>query len=669
MAVVFDKRQHANTEKKILNAALVGNPNCGKTTLFNALTGLHQKVANYPGVTVERKSGKLIDTAGTVYRLMDLPGLYSLTSRSLDEKIAADIILGKSEHEPALDVIIVAADATNLGRGLYLCSQVIETGLPTILVLNMMDVAHKEGIKIDIDLLVETLNIPVIPAVAKNDIGIAELRDALVQLAKKEIKPGRPLIPIHETTANDVLTPLARSINENNSESDKPQEQLAIQARYAAIDKIVNLIISYPASTKSSLNDKIDRFLTHRFLGPVIMFVVLSAIFQTVYSWSELPMIWIENMITGLGELVRQNMAVGMLRDLLVDGVIAGVGAVLVFLPQIMLLFLFVSVLEDSGYLSRVAFILDRAMARIGLSGQSVIPLLSSFACAIPGIMAARTIHNTRDRLITILVAPFMSCSARLPVYTLMIGAFIPPIWFGGIFYLPAFTLLCLYMLGVVISIFSAMILGKFVVKGQISNFIMELPPYRIPVWRFIFLRVYEAGRTFVKNAGKIILSITVILWFLATYPRDEKHPNSHRIDQSYAGQIGHFIEPVIKPLGFDWKIGVGLVTSFAAREVMVSTLGTLYNIQDADGTSIGLRQAMQQDINPETGKPVFTPLTAISLMVFFVLACQCVSTLAIIRRETNTWRWPVALFFYMLILAYSGSFIVFQLGTLLGFT
>ncbi|KAA3619978.1 MAG: ferrous iron transport protein B [Calditrichaeota bacterium] len=713
MAEVFHNQQLASSNEKKLNIALVGNPNCGKTTLFNALTGLRQKVANYPGVTVERKFGDFADSEGTKFRLIDLPGLYSIASRSLDEKIASDIITGSSPHEPPLDLIIVAADATNLGRGLFLCSQIDELGIPIILVLNMMDVAEKEGIKIDVQALSENLQIPIIPAVAKKEIGIPELRQAITTIKNQKKNPQKtgflfsniekngvvkPIISwfgnahkmsakvaliealkvisddksLQRWTANSgdhELNGLVQKARESFSKNTIPWEQVEIQARYDAIDKIINKVVIHRPNPEPSLNDKIDRFLTHKILGPIIMFLVLSAIFQAVYSWAEAPMELIENSIASTGEVVRHYLPAGMLRDLLVDGVISGVGAVLVFLPQIMLLFLFVSILEDSGYLSRVAFILDRAMARIGLSGQSVIPLLSSFACAIPGIMAARTIHNTRDRLITILVAPFMSCSARLPVYTLMIGAFIPNIWFGGFFYLPALTLLGMYFLGIVISILSASLLGKFVIKGQSSNFIMELPPYRIPVWRFIFLRVYEAGSAFVKNAGKIILAISIILWFLATFPRTDSANNSNNIDQTYAGQLGHFIEPAIQPLGFDWKIGVGLITSFAAREVMVSTLGTLYNIQDADETSIGLRDAMKKDKNDITGKPVFTHLTALSLMVFFVLACQCMSTLAIIRRETNTWRWPLALFIYMLILAYSASFVLYQTGLFLGFT
>ncbi|MCA9734374.1 ferrous iron transport protein B [candidate division KSB1 bacterium] len=649
----MDKVQQSKSDRITpYNVALVGNPNCGKTTLFNALTGLRQKVANYPGVTVERKSGELADAWGNKYKLIDLPGLYSLTPRSLDEKIASDIVQGKSPHESPVDLIIVAADASNLGRGLYLCSQVCETGTPTILVLNMMDIVERRGMTIDVQALSERLKIPVIPAVAKKNIGVKEIRDTLSNVLKQSPQKNTGVIP-----------------DKPEVEKEAAQGHAAIHARYDAIDAILNEVIKYSSNADESISDKIDRVLTHKIWGPLIMFLVLSTIFQAVYSWAAAPMEYIENSVTAAGELIRQSIPAGMLRDLLVDGVIAGVGAVLVFLPQILLLFLFISILEDSGYLSRVAFILDRVMAHIGLTGQSVIPLLSSFACAVPGIMAARTIHNTRDRLITILIAPFMSCSARLPVYTLMIGAFIPSIWFGGIFYLPAFTLLCMYILGIVASVLSAALLGKFIMKGQKSNFIMELPHYRVPIWRFVFLRVYEAGWAFVQNAGKIILAISIILWALASYPKPDHPDNSKNfIHQTYAGCIGHFIEPAIRPLGFDWKIGVGLITSFAAREVMVSTLGTLYNVQDADETSISLRQAMKRDRHSDSGKPVYTPLSAISLMVFFVLACQCMSTLAIIRRETNTWRWPIFLFIYMLVLAYGASFVVYQTGLLLGF-
>lgn len=728
--VIIDSTPDApEVTQRTIRVLLAGNPNSGKTTVFNALTGLKQKIGNFPGVTVERKSGKLRGphNGGATYEIIDLPGLYSLVPRSLDEKITADILNGVSPYEQAPDIVVVVADATNLSRSLYLSTQIIDLGFPVILALNMMDLVDKQGLEIDVDGLSLRLGIPVIPMVAKKRDSVEALKQAIFQT-----KPGEPNARVSLTSSEPVelasiCDPLvswlrqfgqirsdagafseALRIVSNDEVAGKwrlrgdsesfdaalaqvkrdfdaggiPHRQAEVRLRYAAIDQWcaqhVRRISKAPA-----ISDKIDLVLTHRYFGPLIMLLILSAIFQSIYTWAELPMDAIEGLILSLGDGLKQVMPAGTLRDLLVEGVIAGVGAVLVFLPQIAFLFFFLAILEDTGYLTRVAFIMDRFMAKIGLSGQSVIPLLSSFACAIPGILATRTIYNTKDRLVTILVAPFMSCSARLPIYTLMIGAFIPGLWLGGIFYLPGLVLLSMYLLGIFAGVVSAFVLQKWVVKGRGTNFVMELPVYRIPVWRFVFLRMYEASKLFVINAGKIILAITIILWFLASYPKADtaatspgsgssvelaEEGDSDQIRQSFAGRLGRLIEPVIEPLGFDWKIGIGLITSFAAREVMVSTLATIYNIQDADETTVDLRTALKQDINPKTGKPVFTPLVAVSLMVFFVLACQCMSTLAVVRRETNSWRWPLFMFFYMLVFAYIGSFVVFQVGRLLGF-
>ncbi|RMD93613.1 MAG: ferrous iron transport protein B, partial [Calditrichaeota bacterium] len=516
-------------------------------------------------------------------------------------------------------------------------------------------------------------------------------------------------LPSHSGAFSEVLRvisqPEAAARWQNRSESEEfsrllqkardelsargiPWKQAEVRMRYAAIDQVCAQYVTQSAPQTAEISEKIDRILTHKYLGPIIMLIILATIFQSIYTWAEAPMSWIEDLMNWLSVQTRLLLAPGPLQDMLVNGIIAGVGAVLVFLPQIIFLFFFLAILEDTGYLARVAFIMDRFMAKIGLSGQSVIPLLSAFACAIPGIMATRTIKNPRDRLVTILVAPFMSCSARLPVYTLMIGAFIPSIWVGKIFYLPGLVLLAMYFLGIIAAVVAATLLQKFLVKGKSDSFIMELPAYRTPVWRFVLLRVYESAKVFVSNAGKIIMAISIVLWFLASYPKlDPGRPGDAssqpaavqqnaapaktqpmlQIQQSYAGRLGHFIEPVIRPLGFDWKIGIGLITSFAAREVLVSTLATIYNLQDADETSVDLREALRKDVYPDTGKPVFTPLVAISLMVFFVLACQCMSTLAIVRRETNSWRWPMTMFLYMLVFAYVGSFTVFHLGKLLG--
>lgn len=723
--------QPTATPHKTMRVALTGNPNSGKTTLFNALTGLRQRTANYPGVTVERKSGYMPGPGNLSFEIIDLPGLYSLAYKSIDEKIAVEILMGTSPHEPRPDIVVFTADATNLARSLYLSTQIIDLGLPVIIVSNMMDVAEDLGWRIDIQGLAKSLGVPVIPAVAKKEKGLAEIRQALADMAQAELKRTPRVLSPHTAELTNICSPLVEWLLEHGVQSEAgafaealriisteealqqwvarsgnglvhivqnarktftengiPWKQAEVSIRYAAIDRLCALYVRKDAARRAEVGEKIDRWLTHRIYGPVIMFLILATIFQSVFTWAEVPMMAIENGLAWLGTRIEQFLSPGPLQDLLVNGVIAGVGSVLVFLPQIMFLFFFLTILEDTGYLARVAFIMDRFLAKIGLSGQSIIPLLSSFACAIPGIMATRTLQNQRDRLITIMVAPFMSCSARLPVYTLMIGAFIPNIWFGGIFFLPGIVLLSMYFLGIFAAFIAAAILQKFLIKGETTNFIMELPLYKAPVWKNVFLRVYEAGRLFITNAGKIILAVSIVMWFLASYPKidtktqpvavpelqtEERAATSQnggmlQLRQSYAGKIGRIIEPAIAPLGLDWKIGIGLITSFAAREVIVSTLATIYNLQDSDETSLDLRTALRNDVNPVTNRPVYTPLVAISLMVFFVLACQCMSTIAVVRRETNSWRWPALMFVYMLTFAYVGSFTVYQVGSFLGY-
>jgi ferrous iron transport protein B len=466
-----------------------------------------------------------------------------------------------------------------------------------------------------------------------------------------------------------------------------PWQQAEARLRFALIDQLLQTHVRRGRAENLPRSEKIDRMLTHRFWGPLILVFILALVFQTIFSFAEIPMKAIENLFSWLGVQVEAIMPAGVLRDLIVDGALAGVGAVVVFLPQIVLLFFFLSILEDSGYLARASFMLDRVMAKVGLHGHAVIPLLSSFACAIPGIMATRTIKNPKDRLITIMVAPLMSCSARLPVYALMIGTFIPATRALGIFSWQGLTLFGLYALGPAMAILAALVLKRFVAKGTSPEFMMELPAYRLPSWRTVLWQMYERATLFVTNAGKIILAISIVLWFLASYPKSEiQNPKSkiqnanvlndeaaraseteNPILQSYAGRLGKAIEPVIAPLGFDWKIGLGLITSFAAREVMVGTLATIYQVENGDENSPGLREALRQDRNPQTGEPVYSTLTALSLLVFFVLACQCMSTVAVVRRETNSWRWPIVMIVYMTSLAYVCSFLVYQGGRMLG--
>ena len=706
--------EEIKTKNIAADIALVGNPNSGKTSVFNALTGLRQKVANYPGVTVEKKTGMLKGGNGAQVKIYDLPGLYSLVPKSLDDRIASDIITGRSTEIENLKLIVVVADASNLSRNLYLVTQIIELGAPVLLALNMMDSAKAKGLEIDVETLAKELNIPVVPLAANHRKGILELRDKIFELVAGDKSSSQNIglrvdAEIRKVTApicdwlkenthvtspascsealrvlsndkaldtwiqnrsesNNRLKMVVNQSREKLSKKNMPWPMLETRLRYQWIDDICRKSVRQ-AKKERRLSEKIDKVLTHRLAGPFIFLFIFALIFQAIFSWAEVPMNGIEIFIGWLGQKVSAFMPDGVLADLLVNGVIAGVGAILIFLPQIMFLFFFLSLLENTGYMARVAFMMDRFMRGAGLSGRSVIPLLSSFACAIPGIMATRTIQNSRERLITIMIAPLMSCSARLPVYALMIGAFIPSIAVLGIFSLPALTLLAMYLLGIVAAIAAAFVLkrskGK---KQQPSTFIMELPPYRRPSLYRTFLQMYERAKIFVTDAGKIILAISIVLWFLASYPKPQTDvSSSEAIKQSFAGQLGQVIEPVIKPLGFDWKMGIGLITSFAAREVLVSTLATIYNVEGADETSVTLREAMRKERNPETGQPVYTPLVALSLMVFFALACQCMSTVAVVRRETNSWRWPFIMIAYMTILAYLGSLVVYQGGQLLG--
>ena len=451
-----------------------------------------------------------------------------------------------------------------------------------------------------------------------------------------------------------------------------PWRMLETILRYDQIDELYSKVVREERNTETSLSVRLDRVFTHRLAGPVIVLAVFALVFQSIFSWAEAPMSAIEDGIGALGGYVYLFMPEGLLRNLLVDGVIAGVGAVLVFLPQILFLFFFLALLEDTGYMARVAFLMDRVMKSMGLSGHSVMPLLSSFACAIPGIMATRRISNWKDRLITIMIAPLMSCSARLPVYILLIGAFYPATSVFGVFSVPGLMLFSMYLLGIVAAIGAALVFKRFFMKDAVStSFVMELPPYRRPSLKWVFLQMFERARVFVTDAGQIILAISVVLWFLASYPQPDDYDSMSsrsRIQQSYAGQLGHLIEPAIEPLGFDWKVGIGLVTSFVAREVLVSTMATIYNVEEADETSVDLRTALQNEVDPDTGERVYTPLVAVSLMVFFALACQCMATVAIVKRETNSWRWPIVMVLYMTALAYVGSFVVYQGGLILGY-
>ncbi len=652
-------------EKKNLVIALAGNPNAGKTTLFNALTGLRQKVANYPGVTVERKEGQWqLNGKDSAALLIDLPGLYSLDAASLDEQIARDVLTGNINGLSRPDVIIAAVDATNLERNLYLVTQLLEYGIPVIVALTMMDMTERESLEIDTQKLSEMLGAPVIAVTVTQKIGIDEIAKA-----------------VRGTRNAAKLDPALAEIKNITEENKK------IFARYKFISDVVQASVIRKATAERNRSEKIDRVLTHKFWGLLILAAILLLVFQTIFSWAALPMDLLDKGFGALAQAAKDSLPPGILTDLLADGVIAGVGGILVFLPQILLLFFFLSILEDTGYMTRAAFLLDRLMRGVGLHGKAFLPLLSSFACAIPGIMATRTIESPKDRIATIMIAPLMSCSARLPVYTLMIAAFFSGQMLLGFISVGALIMLSMYVLGIVAAIIMAFIFKRTILKSPPPPLVMELPSYRLPNIRTVLLNMFQNGWMFVKRAGTVILAISIILWALTAFPRiaattadaadntvantaaAELQSQAPDLKESYAGQLGKVIEPAIAPLGFDWKMGVALIASFAAREVLVSTLSILYNVdKDSDADSPSLIEAVRDAKQDDGVTPAWSPLTALTMMVFFVLACQCMSTVAVVRRETNSWGWPIFMVAYMTVLAYVASFITYQGGKALGF-
>lgn len=689
--------------------ALIGNPNCGKTTLFNALTGLRQKVGNYPGVTVEKKEGRLELDDGSEVTLLDLPGTYSLNANSPDEKVATDILLGKAEHTNAPDLVVCVVDASNIERNLYLVSQILDRQLPVVIALNMIDVAEQSGISIDVKALARTLGVPVIPTIASRGIGINDLRTAIAQaratqtpkrlwrmpaLVEEECDELVGLLQQHHKLSEPVafhealaLLTAPESLEEHRDRfapevlahvhkdharlefAGIDRQSIVIESRYDWIKNVCANAVTQSTSSDVNLSDNIDRIVTHKVWGFVIFLGIMTVMFQTIFTWATIPMEWIAEGFDWLGTMIRSAMPPGDLRDLIVNGGLAGVSAVVTFLPQILLLFFFLGLLEDTGYMARAAFIMDKLMSKVGLHGKSFIPLLSSFACAIPGIMATRTIESPKDRLVTMLVAPLMSCSARLPVYALLIAAFIPHQRVLGIFSLPGLTLLSMYLLGLTMALLMAWLFKKTLLKGAPPLFLMELPPYKLPAFRSILLQMWERSKLFLQKAGTIILGVSIILWFLASYPKVDGATPAEQLQNSFVGRAGQLIEPLIRPLGFDWKIGIGMIGSLLQREVFVSTMGTIYNIQNADDASatVSLHEHMRKDINPETGMPVWTALTAICVMVYYVLAMQCMSTVAVMRRETNGWKWPLFQIGYMTVLAYGVTFVVYRIGLMLG--
>ena len=704
--------------------ALVGNPNSGKTAIFNLLTGMDQKVSNYPGITVEKKLGTGKFNDGTVYHLLDFPGTYSLTPESFDERIVTEQVLQWIHGKNPPAVIVSVVDATNLSRNLYLTTQLLDLGIPIVIALNMMDLVDQTE-KIDASSLKKWLcAAAIVPVSALKKSGLNKLKkqvraSILTKPVNNDIFPLEVnktletiLMPITSLlytklgytprlaaaqalrliTRNSTLELYNRAIQEGQKINSKTVNELE-DLRTVAIKEIEKAELK-PSSLEAMLryqwldanlaqdrsdhtnqirkinaNEKIDQILTHRWLGPGIFIGLLYFIFQSIFNFASIPMGWIEAGVNWLGKGAVTLVPESNFRSLLIDGIIAGLGAILIFLPQIVILMFFLTLLEDSGYMARVAFMLDRGMTKIGLHGRSVLPLMSGYACAIPGIMSTRTIDNWKERLITMLILPLMSCSARLPVYALMIGAFIPPITVGYIFGLQGLMMVMMYFIGTVTAMILAKIFSLWIKSEGKSSFVMEMPPYRLPILRSVFRQVFIRAKLFLFNAGKIIMAISIILWFLASFPKTDNIGDQPAIHNSFAGKIGHAIEPVIQPLGFDWKVGIALITSFAAREVLVSTMATIYNVENAADEMVQLSDAMKNDINPSTGLPVFTPLVAVSLMVFYVYAAQCMATFAIIRRETNTWKWPLFMIVYMNVLAYMVSLLVYQGGLWLGFS
>ncbi|MBR7792178.1 ferrous iron transporter B [Undibacterium sp. FT147W] len=613
--------------------ALVGNPNCGKTALFNRLTGARQKVANYAGVTIERKEGHFTAPNGRHWSILDLPGTYSLNAITPDEKITEEVVKGQRANEALPDAILCVVDATNLKRGLRLAFELKDLGLPLILAVNMMDLAKKRQINIDIEALSSALNIPVVETIAVETEGVDALLRQLEILAQS--------LGVTDNVPR-TATALTRS----------PEEiQLAVNALIAASVQQVK----DAGEEDAPLSYRIDRWILHPVFGPLIFASLMFLVFQAVFAWAQLPMDLIKSSIEGLGSLVEATLPAGMLQELLVKGVIGGAGSVLVFLPQIVILFFFILVMEDSGYLPRAAFLLDRIMGKVGLSGRAFIPLLSSFACAIPGIMATRTIQNPRDRLVTIMIAPLMTCSARLPVYALIIAAFIPEKTVFGILSLQGLVLFTLYIAGIVSAMLVALFFKYQWGKAELHSLMLELPDYRLPNTRNLLLGLWERVKIFTTRVGTIILALMILLWFLSSFPGAPENATQPPIYYSIAGHLGRLLEFVFAPIGFNWQICIALVPGLAAREVAVAALGTVYALsQSGDELSSMLEPLIAQS---------WSLPTALSLLAWYVFAPQCIATLSVVRRETNTLRYPVLMAAYLFGLAYIASFITYRLA------
>jgi len=698
---------------QILKIALVGNPNTGKTSLFNQLTGLNQKVGNYPGITVDKKVGYCQLTPDLKTQILDLPGTYSINATSADEHIVFDTLVN-DQNPDYPDVVVVVTEIENLKRNLFLFTQIKDLGIPTILVINMVDQLKKKGIQIDHEALEMALKTKVILMSARKNIGIDELKEAIINYNSlntssvadvserirgfffEHIKDAFPQYSLYKSwlliTRDEPTTFITPEIQDKldlfRSKEDKIkhfQHKEAIY-RYQVIHEILKKTYQVDRAKGSDLRGILDRILTHKVFGYVIFAVVLMLIFQSVYAWASIPMDWIDTTFAQLSEYTKSQMPSGKFTDLLTDGIIPGIGGILIFIPQIAILFFFVAILEETGYMSRVVFLMDKIMRQFGMSGKSVLPLVSGTACAIPAIMSSRNIESWRERLITILVTPFVTCSARLPVYAILIALIIPEKTYYGIFNLQGLTLMVLYLLGFAAAFSSAMLLNYVLKIKNKSFFIIELPNYQIPSLKNIGLTVWDKTKAFVWEAGKIILAISIVLWFLASHGNKnfnqaestiaaqnaqknvtvdhqtlENQISSYKLEHSYLGQIGKGIEPVIRPLGYDWKIGIALISSFAAREVFVGTLATIYSVGDSSENTSTIKEQMKAE-KDSNGKPIFNFATGISLLLFYAFAMQCMGTLAIVKRETNTWKWPVLQLTGMGLLAYLIALTAYQI-------
>ncbi|MCZ4242865.1 ferrous iron transport protein B [Pedobacter punctiformis] len=698
-----------------IKVALVGNPNTGKSTLFNRLTGLNQKIGNFPGITVDKKTGVAKLSGDKEAEIIDLPGTYSLYPKSNDESIVFQVLAdkGNSSHP---DVIVLVTDASNLKRNMLLYSQVADLGIPMILALNMVDLSTKQGIEINTDKLAGKLGVQVVNISARNNIGLDKLKEAIANTTKIATQINE--VDLH-FLAPEAINAIKERINTDNNyyalqvlhqhehltffdekdqleieeieqshhfESSKAQAAETI-ARYKHLGTILSdVVIDKGTAKKFSFSDKLDAVLTHKVWGFAIFLLILFIIFNAIFAWSSYPMAWIE---TGFGWITssgHEYLPAGMLTDLLLDGVVAGLGGIFVFIPQIAILFAFISILEDTGYMARVTFMMDKIMSKVGLNGKSVVPMIGGLACAVPSIMAARNIENWKDRMITIMVTPLISCSARLPVYILLISIIIPSRNIMGIVNIQGLALMVMYLVSFVAAVLVAWVMKVVIKSKEKSYFIMELPVYRMPRWKNVFYTMYEKSKTFVFEAGKVIIAISIILWVMASFGPGNRFENidkkyesaltdttkntdhiktlvaTEKLENSYVGILGHFIEPAIRPLGYDWKIGIGLITSFAAREAFVGTMATIYSVDGGGEDSTTIRERMAASVNSKTGLPVYSFAAGISLMLFYAFAMQCMSTVAIVYRETKGWKWPVIQLAYMTTMAYLAALVAYQL-------